>query len=186
MSNLDQEYFLWLYGQVGALHDRNPKHTYELLCEQLHKTTFIWTVHNDDNRALDGTVLREEFVNETGLSRDSSHIRGRCSVLEMMLALARRAAYESVGLGIFGGADEWFFGMLQNTGLSYYNDSKYAFDPNAPADVEDILDYVMRRKYDWTGDGSFFPMHSPSGDMRSTELWMQLNQYILENSDIGR
>lgn len=172
---IDERYFHWLYSQVGDEKNRNPRQSHWLLCERLYKTPFEWYIHNDDNRAEDGRALRHEFLD---LNRerhpDRLWLDLDCSIFEMMIALSRRASFQTGW-----GPDRWFWTMLENIELEKYNDDVYNdFIDEA---VQRSMNRVMRREYHSSGIGGFFPLRDPERDQREVELWYQLSAYLLEN-----
>lgn len=174
--SIDERYFDWLYSIVSNRSD-NPDRSHTLLCERLHRTPFQWYIRNDENRSEDGRDLRHEFidvnrerhVDEGWLSLDTS-------VFEMMIALARRASFQTNW-----GPEVWFWKMLDNLELGKYVDSRYhsAIDDA----VSRSIDRVIQREYEPSGLGGFFPLRDPGRDQREVELWYQLSAYLLENID---
>lgn len=185
--NVEERYFKWLQSQVDSLSNRNTLRTHHLLTEQLHKKIFRAFVRNDDNRVADGISLRWEFCCEFGYDDDLSIHLEPCSMLEMLVALARRMAYESDGLGRGYEAADWFWRMLKNVGLKEYTDEVYLgdafFDVQESVDV--VLDNVIERRYLPDGHGGLFPLRSSEHDQRQVELWYQMSAYLLENTDLG-
>ena len=58
----------------------------------LHKTEFVYYVPNDENRAMDGVYLREDFLSATPeYYATPDWMEMECSMLEMLIALAQRA-----------------------------------------------------------------------------------------------
>lgn len=182
----DWQYFQWLYSMIGPMSDNNPGHTHFILAEQLHKRIFQWSVPNDDNRAVDGIFLRDEFCDFIGKRGDVVRHDLKCSMLEMLIALARRVAFESDDLSNnpFAVA-EWFWRMLDNLDIKKYTDSLY-FEDEATEVVNDAISNVIYRRYGCDGKGGLFPLEHPHADQRKIELGYQMSAYILENSDIGR
>lgn len=176
-SRPDQLYFDWLYRKVAVLSDRNPQRSHWLLCEQLHKTPFTWSVPNDDNRAADGLFLHEQFENETGYIYEG----GMCSVLEMLIALAQRASIEMDGVSNCQGTDEWFWMMLANLDIDQYTDDSY-FEADAEGIVEEVVEQFLARDYSRDGEGGLFPLLHPHQDQRKVEIWYQMHAYLLENN----
>lgn len=186
--SLEERYFRWLQGQVDSLSNRNTMRTHHLLTEQLHKKTFSAFVRNDDNRASDGVSLRFDFCDEFGYHDNQLLYFEPCSMLEMLIALAGRMAYESDELGRGYEAADWFWRMLKNVGLNEYTDEVYLSD--AFSDVQDsvevILDNIIERRYLPNGRGGLFPLRNPDQDQRKVELWYQMSAYLLENTDLGK
>ena len=174
---LDQRYFEWLYSHVGSLSNRNPVRSHWLLCERLFKTPFDGWQPNDDNRAEDGKELRFEFLDESGLPFDKDWMELDCSYFEMLIALARRAAFQS--FDTHWTDFWWFWKFMENLELRKYNDDRWN---NGVSDAVDlVLDMVNRRAYESNGRGGLFPLRDPHKDQREVELWMQLSAYLLEN-----
>jgi hypothetical protein len=68
--------------------------------------------------------------------------------------------------------------MLENLDLCQYNDRV-----NLPEDkIEETLDRVIWRTYNFNGRGGIFPLRRPRQDQRDVELWYQLNAYIIERA----
>ena len=142
--------------------------------KQLYVKEFVWLIPNDDNRAEDGKELRYEFINEQGIDEvDQAWLDLGCSVLEMMIALARRAAFESDDEVV-----EWFWRFIFNLGLNNHTDIAYA--SKTEREVDNVLDTVIFRTYDADGLGGFFPLIHPRQDQRKVELWYQLAAYLSE------
>lgn len=177
-GTLDDRYLEWLYGLVASVRNRNPARSHWSLVKQLYTKEFVWLIANDDNRVEDGRDLRLEFLDQQGYDQvDSGWIDLGCSMLEMLVALARRAAYEAGG-----SPGAWFWRMLDNIGLQGYNDSN--FNEDSALEVDEILDRVIFRTYAVDGSGGLFPLKEPAPDQRKVELWYQLNAYLLESSYI--
>jgi hypothetical protein len=181
---LDERYFAWLYGMIGTRTTRNPARNYWRIAKQLYTKEFHYFVPNDDNRAEDGRLLRDEFLHEVS----SSEWRGLveewyslpCSFLEMLIALSRRASYEAFDDGS-NSVGDWFWRIVKNLGLDIYNDSVRG--PSREQDIDAVLEVVIDRSYRPDGDGGMFPLLDPATDQRTTEIWYQMAAYLLENSD---
>ena len=153
---------------------RNPSRTYFDLLGKLHEKPFVWFIHNDDNRAGDGTYLRYEFLSERPPAEQLARhdwMQRNCSMLEMLIALSRRLSF----LG--GGAtSEWFWHMLSNIGLSGYSDAR----PGPPEVIDRALNRVIKRTYEPDGRGGLFPLREATEDQRRVEIWAQMNNYLIE------
>lgn len=173
MEPLDERYFRWLCSQVVNVKLKNPSRTYWTLLKQLHTKEFVWIIPNDDNRLEDGRYLRYEFVNDNGIEDvDPEWMHLGCSMLEMLIGLARRLYFEDDRP-----VDEWFWQMLENLGLREFTDrTRYT-----EQDVEDVIDCVIWRLYDKNGRGGLFPLRHAHEDQREVEIWYQMSEYILEN-----
>lgn len=177
-GTLDDRYFEWLYEQVASIRNRNPSRSHWKLLKQLYSTPFEWTVPNDDNRVEDGCELRWEFLGENHIEdADPVWVGLQCSVLEMLIGLARRAAFETPGA-----VDEWFWKFMQNLDLRGYTDAIY--NQRIAREVNDRLERVIFRTYSYNGTGGLFPLSNPRRDQRRVELWYQLSAYLLEGDYI--
>lgn len=169
---LDELYFKWLYGQVSSVKEKNPSRTYWNLFRHLYQKEFVWIIPNDDNRAEDGKELRYLFVEEQRIDPvDEDWYHLGCSILEFLIALSRRVAFETddEALG-------WFWKLIENLELERFNDNvTYPKD-----EIEEILNTVMFRTYDRKGNGGLFPLKRASKDQRDVEIWYQVCEYIME------
>lgn len=173
---LDELYLTWLYSQAGSIRQRNSSRTYWSLFKQLYSTMFVHLIPNDDNRALDGMELRNQFVNDRRLNNvDEDWMKLPCSFLEMLIALSRRLSFESGDNPSY-----WFWELIKNLQLDVYNDSM-----GVPSRrVNSILEKVIWRTYQRNGRGGLFPLRHAARDQRDIEIWYQASSYLLENTDI--
>lgn len=172
---LDERYFNWLYRQVCSVRTRLKSRSYRELFHILYTKEFVWLVPNDDNRVHDGKDLRYEFLNEEGIEpdeRDEYWLNLPCSMLELLLSLARELEF----VDDEGTTVEWFWELLENIGIEDLSDAK-KIDHEL---VDDILDRVIWRRYNYNGGGGLFPLVYPEKDQRTVELWYQLNAYVIE------
>lgn len=174
-GTIDDRYFEWLYAKFGAVSNRNPARSYWNLFRLLYSREFVWMVPNDDNRVEDGKALRYEFINEQGTDGvDVLWLELGCSTLEMLVALAGRASYETSKE-----PGEWIWKFMQNLNLVRYTDDTWT--ERAAASVERKIDALVYRTYSPTGHGGLFPLRNPVEDQRNVELWYQMSAYLLEN-----
>ena len=161
-------YLNWL--SEIAIPDADQRDLYQKLLLGLYSEDFYWSVKNDGNRAGDGENLRWIFEDETGLICEKE---GPCSVLEMLVALARDCENE-----IMYNPDEgdrtgvWFWEMIENLGLGEMDDWGFDLDQ-----FDVVMGRFLDRKYGADGDGGLFYICGFRGDMRRIELWYQLNIY---------
>lgn len=168
-------YFVWLYSHIGNPSDKNPEHSHWILADLLYGIVFTWDIPNDDNRADDGIQLRYEFCEETGT--DDFHAEdGPCTVLEMLIALAKRLDFLEDG-----GAADWFWIMVDNLGLLGFTDQAYVDEEWFKDEVYDIIDIFLCREFEKSGVGGIFPLRHPRSDQRKVEIWYQMHAYLLEN-----
>lgn len=172
---LDELYFQWMYRQVARA-GTNREKTHWKLFRQLYTKQFVWTVPNDDNRIADGIELRWLFVSQSGLaSADASWMGMGCSVLEMLMALSARLAFEAEGK-----AEDWFWVLLKNLQLEEFTDANY---DGFIMDIDEILEKLIWRRYGADGKGGLFPLNHATVDQRHVEIWYQMNQYLYENQN---
>ena len=170
---LDEDYLIWLYSQNGNPKLRNRSKSHWSLTRQLFKKEFVWFVPNDDNRVEDGRDLRLEFLQECGLDADEEWLSMGCSMLELLIGLSRRLAFETEGQ-----PRVWFWHLIQVLNLFQYNDLEY--NDQAEATIDEVLNRVIFRTYDARGNGGLFPLRRPRRDQREVELWYQASAYLLE------
>lgn len=169
----DDRYFEWLYASIGSVRNRNPSRSYWSLAKKLYSQPFVWFVPNDDNRALDGVELRQLFISDWGREGITRHwLELDCSMLEMLIALSRRASYESYGTP--GG---WFWKFMENLGIRYTDD---LIEISIEEEIDDAVMRINERTYGANGEGGLFPLKRPHTDQRDTELWYQLMAYLDE------
>ena len=169
---LDEQYLVWLYSQVGSVYNRNPSKSYWRLLKLLYNKEFLWIIPNDDNRAEDGRDLRVEFIEQRNIQHvDRDWMRLGCSMLELLIGLSRRLAFEAEGE-----PRGWFWKLMENIGLAEYNDHALFSDDQ----VNKVLDDVILRTYKRNGAGGLFPLKKTVEDQREVELWYQMNAYVVE------
>ena len=176
MSKLEDRYLDWL-GQYAMGQDRS----YDSLLEFLYHKPYTYTIRMDENRAEDGIELRYIFGMENSIDYEdisSGLDAGRdCSMLEMMVGLARRCESQ-IMIDMEEGAqpERWFYIMLTNLGLRGFDNEH--FDPEK---ADYITDRFLAHQYSYNGDGSLFSVCNPRHDMRRTDLWYQAMWYFTEN-----
>lgn len=154
-------YFEWLCEKVEAREET------KCFLNILHSTEFVAKVENDENRAVDGNTLRYEFEYECTILEVKApkiEMSMYCSVLEMMVALARRITFIRPGA-----TSSWFWEMVENL----------MRDSNG-LDIYEMLDRLINREYDVNGFGGLFPLLEPPCDQRKVEIWTQMHAYCNE------
>ena len=173
---LDELYLRWLYSQVGDPRIKNPRRTYWTVLRQLFHKEFVWLIPNDDNRVADGKELRYEFVNDKKIQDvPLDWVHQGVSMLELLVGLSRRLAFEAEGE-----PRDWFWELMGNLGLRYYNDADYEL--TSPEEIDEKLERVIYRTYHPSGHGGLFPLENTTKDQRYVELWYQLSEYVLERT----
>lgn len=139
----------------------------------LHNIEFTWFVLNDDNRADDGIQLRRKYslaMDDHSLQR---YLKGPCSVLEMMIALAVRCETFMDDDQLGDRTGQWFWGMVHNLGLNSMIDARFDKDY-----VDDVIARFLNREYEPDGRGGLFTVKNSQHDLRTVEIWSQLSWYL--------
>lgn len=171
---LDELYLRWLYSNiVEDLQITSKRRTYWNLARELFTTPFLWLVPNDDARGEDGKELRMEFIHVAEISEvDPDWLSEECSMLEMLIALSRRMAFE-----LDGAPHEWFWHLMRNVELHECTD---AYKGDTAIRVENFCNAIVFRQYKPNGSGGLFPLREAHQDQRDVELWYQMNAYVQE------
>lgn len=165
-------YFNWLCAKVLNLTPRPKEETHWELLKKLHRTEFVWNISGDDNRAEDGKELRKEFILQADIPDDPEWrtVLG-CSVLEMLIAFARIAEFETEEP-----VYSWFWEFLRNLGLDQFSDQN-GIDEEY---VDLVLEDFIWRNYEPNGNGGLFPLGNPSSDQRKVQIWYQFCEYLVD------
>ena len=167
-------YLQFLYDIVGG--NEGPCRDYRTLMAVLLDVEFIWSVANDDNRAQDGLSLRNSYFKYA-----PNRPNEPCSVLEMMVALAHRIETDITYDPLKGDSTGiWFMQMLINLGLNGYIDALWDADKHVNTLL--IVDNLLDRRYEYSGNGGLFPLKYPMEDQRNVEIWGQMASFLYENS----
>ena len=167
--DLDYEYYRWIISQIAVPEDSTS--TYEDLFTRMHDTEFVWHIPHDDNRLQDAVDLRVEFIHGSDFTME----RG-VSVLEVLVALSRRCAFTGGGYAPF-----WAWTLIENLRLHKASDPLIGRKADR---VDDILEALVWRTYEFDGRGGFFPLKDATEDQTKQELWVQMNTYINEKFPI--
>lgn len=174
---LEERYFCWLYNKVASVRVVDPSKTYWRLLLVLHTTPFEWFVANDQNRAVDGTNLRLEYLNGEEAA-DEVWLSEECSMLEMLIGLARRINFVTQVP-----TDVCFWLVLRNLGIGQ-GLTDDGFTEEDEAIVREMLAMVVERTYEYDGTGGLFPLNKPHRDQRGVEIWYQMSAFLLENDTL--
>lgn len=167
-------YYDWLIDKIAS--NQRLKVEYSKLLMKLWETPFFYSMARDENREMDGVHLRAHFEKETGIMLIFD---AKCSLLEMMVALALRCDDQLMWDDTAGSrAGEWFFLMIDSMMLigmkdNYYDDYYVTF----------VLNRMMNHQYMPNGRGGLFTTFDPNFDMREKEIWFQMSKFITENDD---
>ena len=162
-------YFNWLIGLVCS---SAYKKSYMSLLSELFDIPFRFDAEiapNDVYRMEAGSALQFEYASITG-----GYISRPCSVLEVMIALARKC--ENIS-GVLQSLD-WFWMMIDNLGLSTMYERHFNADY-----VRAVIERFLNRDYSPNGSGGLFYIPGIKEDLRQVEIWYQMcwyQNYILE------
>lgn len=176
-EQIENEYFKWLSDIVCEDHRSNVA-THDKLLSRLHDREFTFLIANDQDRAEEGEYLRYRFAMDAGYEDVVDWVLdildARCSVLEMMIALALHCEENIMDDSRVGNrTGYWFWNMVVNLGLGGMSDTRY--DRRI---VDDAIDCLLNREYDRDGKGGLFRVKNCEYDMRSVEIWRQLCWYV--------
>lgn len=169
------EYFDWMCQLVSDkqyIGDRS----YRKLLSKLHNIPFTYTIDMDGNRAADGIDLRYRFGYERNYEDYiiASFLDDKpCSVLEMIVALALRCETIMEDPDYGDRTGEWFWGMIESLGLESMDNTSFNRDY-----VDDVIDIFLSRDYGRDGRGGLFTIKHPKRDLRTVEIWYQMNWYL--------
>ena len=176
------EDFLTAYAGLNSHHGKR----YYMLSSQLSKIPFISILGNDDNRADDGKHLRFFFSKQYKTEEENrvlDILSGPCSLLEMMIGLAKRLDSMAYGVNDRVETSRWFFALIYNLGWDIYDDDTLMEEYKR----EELLirtDILLNRQYHTDGSGGFFPLKHPDRDQRKVEIWYQANAWMIENNHL--
>lgn len=159
-------YEAWLFQFVT----NEPEHkNYSSLLRTMNEISFQVVKHRGDyNRMLDGFCLRQRYYGPIALEE--------CSVLEMMVALAKRIDDDILyDYEIGTQTEKWFWMMIDSLGLSGMTDD--SFDENT---VTRIIYNFMDYNFAPDGKGGLFYVPGYNGDIREMEIWYQMTKFHLD------
>ena len=167
------DYIHWVLKDRLGLTEKEIKKNQRIVLA-LAKVEFVWRHPMDENRAIDGLELRDDFEYETGEYLDkSSGVLPNCSFFEMLAALSIRCENQLMrNLSLGDRTSRWFFEFLDNLGIE--SDMR-------TEEIEGIVLDFMNGNYDPNGEGGMFPLKRSGINQRGEQIWKQLSAYINEN-----
>lgn len=176
------DYFYWLCSLVA---EDDVHSNYGYLLNQLFDIEFYSILGNDDDRGADGKMLRSEFVEIEGYDEEDveDYIPGPCRMLEMLIALARRMAFDTAEKKHHDKSVRWFWELISNLGLDGLTDDKF-FELHGIELVDKKMKKLLDRKYSKKGKGGLFPLKRTEIDQRGVEIWYQMSAYLAEKCGI--
>ena len=187
-ETLKTEYLNFLMNKLQI-----PSGIYYNLCNILQNTAFIPILPMDENRSYECLELRKEFTECSGRNPETIDVlnyelghRGTGTMLELLVVLTFYIHYNLLESEYDAEPSKWFLEMLENCGILPYAINNWSGDEKVN-NIKSILRIINLRRFNWDGEGSFFPIrfpHSPHSDQRYEEILIQANNYIAENYDI--
>ena len=162
-------YIHWVLKDKLGLTEKEAKKNM-CLVSALSEVEFVWRHPMDENRALEGLELRNDFEYETGDYLDkSSGLIPQCSMFEMLAALAIRCENQLMRNSLLGDrTSKWFFEFLDNLGL-------LDCDERDVDHIVEVCEDFMDNKID------MFPLKDKKMNHKNEQIWKQLMAYLNEN-----
>lgn len=169
-------YFDWLCSLV--LTDKRMFDDYSFLMMELFDRPFISAVKMDENRAIDGENLRylciKNMPNDFKFPRE--FIKSKCTLLEMMIALAIRMESDVMADSDVGNrVPFWFSCMIESLGLVQMTNDNY--DERR---VKRTLLKLDARSYRPNGRGGLFYIPNTREDLTKVDYWFQAMWYLVK------
>lgn len=176
-KKLEDLYFKWLLKHVCY---ENEESDYSLILGLLYEKEFRWTIIYDENLAIWALELRKEFYKSSKTVAKLVDLNGEidknCSILEMMVCLAKLCEDRIMTNWVENNTYIWFWDMIDNLGLKNYDDISFDFE-----EVDEILERFLDRNYKKNGEGGLFTIQNPCKNMTKIDIWMQMNLWLVEN-----
>ncbi len=196
-KNIYQEYFHWLCDMTGSSHPERYSFLLKVLDICLYDPFRFEDGHPiDENYTTSARKLRREFVSQYSVPYDHwgmanvdmfSKVEGRgaCTMLELMVVLARDMSNKKCGSRLK--VHEFFWELVHNLDLDRYTDDYIAcvvpFDNDSTTSL--VYDEIVRkidifRKGECRKDGigGFFPIVESPKDARKLSLFAQMEEYM--------
>lgn len=167
------DYIHWVMKDKLGLTEKECKDNLHIVLT-LANVEFVWNHPMDENRAIDGLELRDDFEYETGEYLDkTSGLMPNCSFFEMLAALCIRCENQLMrNLSLGDRTSKWFFEFLRNLGINKRMNSE---------EIEDLAYDFMDGNYKANGEGGMFPLRKRGIRQKGEQIWKQLSAYINEN-----
>lgn len=169
---LTDDYLAWIKWEVLA-DDEYDVFRYQTLIKKLFQMEFTYESLMDSNRAVDGLDLRYRFGRQKGLLETTVTANLAflsCSVLDMMVALSIRT-YEELTKDFPESVppSKIFWMMIENMHLIEQTDGSFN-----EKYVEKRVKIMLNHRFAPDGDGGLFRIKGTTRDMRSAEIWYQM------------
>jgi hypothetical protein len=161
-------YFEHLCAMIGS----KKAGAYSRLLLMFHDRPFYEIIPNDANRVIEGQALRDTFRGRHGVRMDDDS----CTFLEMLIALAQRMNDVVYEPNTPDQTEKWFWIFVDNLGMT--DDTDELMDAVRFEEVRRAVIRVVERTYRRNGSGGIFPVRGFKGDMRTIELWYQMQHWL--------
>lgn len=187
LSYAEQEralYFEWLANRVGM----EGSIPFSRLFKNLLDIPFMWQLDDDKNRAIDGNLLRSEYLYGRDINPEfifpRANIVGEneysgCTFLEFLVGLAVRAN-SIMYIPERDQTEDFFWLFMRNIGLDHCTDDMYGVTWD-DFYVSECVGRVLSRSYCTDGTGGIFPLNNPLEDQTRVPIWYQMNAFLNEN-----
>lgn len=177
-ERLRKLYFSWLLNYVCE--DKAQFNRYSFVLHQLYSKYFRFVNEMDENLIEWALYLREDFYESSPTVQKMIDIYGKmeedCSILEIMVSLAVNCEEKIMTNGTENRTSLWFWSMFDSLGLTYYENSRYE-----RREVSDILDRFLNLDYAEDGKGGLFTLKNCDKNVTEIDIWMQMNEWLIEN-----
>lgn len=167
------EYFKWLVEQID---DRDRDDMLPVL-SYLFKKEYVWYTDLNATQAMNGVELRDTFASEFGMDSEKAKEERPCSVLELLVSLARTVEYDVYGQPGEEEPSRWFWEWLDNLGIDERCTGKGYSKDYLDQCIDDWLEGDITAK----GKRSPFPIKRRGVDMRRKTHWQQCMAYVNEH-----
>jgi hypothetical protein len=174
-TQIKKKYYDWLCNLVSD--NIHPRDMYTKLFKALYTREFTYIHPMDKNRQVNGIGLRYyDFGYERGISYSvipDIFDDNFCSVLEMMVSVAKRMESSLYHDEYVGRTPIWFWHLNKNLGLEDMTDSNFS-----QVYFDDVMERFLNRRYKKDGTGGLFVTQDKTKDMREIEIWLQMDEFI--------
>ena len=176
-----QNYYDWLVGIVWNKDNYNGP-SYNRFFSFLFNAKFFPIMDMDNSRVNDAIEFRYTFADHyhipyAAIASDLNTEVGTCNMLEMMVALATRMENHIMSDEAYGDRTaQWFWQMALSLGFENVDDT--VFDESRAAQIIDIFN---NRQYAPNGKGGLFTVENSVTDMRTLDIWYQMQFWINTN-----
>ena len=179
-EGFDNRYFGWLMDQAFA--SITEKEMYEGVCRVLYDIPYYWIMVLDENRAEDASGYRRFERHQ--LDQEKHNVdawwldqweNAAPSVFEVLVGIAERwSSYFDHH------TTSYFFSrhLFRNMGFHQFRGGLRATEAES---VRLLIDNWLSRQIETNGDGSPFPLNHNDVDMRTIDIWGQMNAYAGQN-----